>query len=209
MYQDMLQYVKNYLEQTNPNATSMGRILGFRNRYDHTLRVWEWTKRINAVEQGDGEALDVAAIFHDVGKGVNSELPHAQTSAQICRHYLQNAGWKSDKIECVAGIIATHSSKKAEASQLTLEQRILIDADLLDEAGALSILWDAMDTGTQSDASYAAVYRRVRHHVKEREQEIAKTKTGEGKRLLTQRIHFVQQFLHNMELEMNIPHKEL
>lgn len=204
MYKDMLDYVKEYLSNTDLKAGKSQKLFPFRNRFEHTLRVWEWAKRINKVEKGDEEIIDIAAIFHDIGKGEEGEKPHALISAELCRKYLKSAGFNEDKIDRITSAVRRHSSKHLIADELSLEERIIMDADLLDEAGAMCVLWDSMHQGAQENASYYKTYASLQNHYEERARGIKLLKTSEGKRLYEERISFLKLFLDNLRYELGM-----
>lgn len=204
MYQQMISYVEDFLEKTDINASCLAKRFPFRNRFEHTLRVYEWAKRINEVENGERDIVEIAAIFHDVGKGVAGSRPHGEAGAEICREYLQNINYPENKINAVTEAIRKHSMKDLPAEDLSLEERILIDADLLDEVGALSVLWDALDQGADANPSYYAVYERIHNNFMQLKGRIGALKTKEGHRLYEQRIEFLSSFLNELKYELGI-----
>ena len=54
-----------------------------------------------------------------------------------------------------AALIAGHQQRDLlQTGQTTIEHIILMEADMLDERGALGIVWDAMAEGSKTDQSY-------------------------------------------------------
>lgn len=201
MYEKMIEYVKNHL---NKNVSKSEKEAPFRDNFDHTMRVYEWARRINAVEKADTQVVEVAAIFHDVGKGIGRDESHAETSADICKKYLKDRDFNKQIIERVVRCVKVHSSKEIPAHELGLEERVLMDADLLDEVGALCVLWEGMIQGTKEKPSYYKAYDNLVDHYQKREEELGLLKTGEGKRLYEERLAFLKLYIENLKYELGL-----
>lgn len=134
---------------------------GFRNKWEHTKRVCVWADRLLQSEEADREVVMTAALFHDVGY-IYSGIGHPGYSAQICRRYLESVGCQRELIENVADIVANHQNKALlDRPGTSIEQILLIEADCLDESGAMSILRDALSEGLAGAESYEKVYQRL------------------------------------------------
>lgn len=204
MYEDMLKFVKKHLEETNINATQLDKEFPFRNRYEHTLRMCKWAERINNIEKGNEKVITTAAIFHDVGKAINDGINHAEEGAKICKNYLLDRDFDTDFINSVTDVIRFHSSKELSVNELVLEQRIIIDADLLDETGALTVLWDSMDTGSKKNQRYKIVYDRLLYSYKSNKKRYRYLKTEAGKGLYKERLNFLESFILNLKHELGL-----
>lgn len=200
----MIQYVKNYFEANDKNATDLPTRYPFRDRFEHSMRVYKWAQRINRLEKGDKAIVEIAAIFHDVGKAVDSDLPHAEISAEICDRYLREINFPDAKRQRVVKAVRLHSSKLAKGAHLMQEDKILIDADLLDEAGALAVLWDSMATALESDPSYMKAYERHLEYYEELKKQKKFLKTKTGKKLFTARLAFLKEYIANLKYELGI-----
>lgn len=209
MYEEMQVFVRETLEQTNLYASELEKPFAFRNRFTHSMRVLEWASRIQAVEKGDGEVISIAAIFHDVGKGLESERKHAEISAEICEDYLKRIGFDPGKSAHIVRAVRRHSSKLIPETELSLEERILMDADQLDELGALCVLWDSLDAGKEIHPSYEAVFWRIFRQYQRRINDAPKMKTPEGKRLYQERVDFLRVFLNNLQWELGIKDEDI
>ncbi|MBI2845807.1 MAG: HD domain-containing protein [Chloroflexi bacterium] len=107
--------------------------------FEHVLRVLALAEKIGAEERADLEVLRAAVLLHDIGRGDEERgLDHAQTSADMARSILAAKGWPEDRIERVREAILSHRFR-AGPEPLTLEARILYDADKLDAIGAIGI----------------------------------------------------------------------
>ena len=155
-FQKMLNYVKKVLEEndairpTNPRHQ-------FRSRYTHTLRVLEWCKRIKSDKpKCNLDILYTAAIFHDSGYAVNKNN-HAYFSSKIFIDYAKENNFNQDFIDKVSNIVLSHSDKKLLNDPSSSDELILLlEADLLDEEGALGIIWDLMAEGQNNPSDYGS-----------------------------------------------------
>lgn len=88
-------------------------------------------RRLATEDKAHDDALRVAAMFHDVGKGIE---PHARTGAAIARvelaPYLTQA-----LLEEVAFLIGEHTNHQTD----NLWAKLLQDADLMDHFGSVEI----------------------------------------------------------------------
>ena len=123
----------------------------FRSRFEHTMRVYRWAIKLQSKLGGDLDIIVLAALLHDVGW--DDERPHGEVGAEIAVNYLDSLGVDPQKIAKIGEIIMIHEEKDTDAD-LSLECRIVMDADLLDEVGAISVLWDSMATAIEDEASY-------------------------------------------------------
>ena len=207
MYEEMIEYVRMYLEQDDIDTTDLLVRYAFRSRFDHILRVYAWAMRIIEVEPGDREVVAVSAIFHDIGKVVKREIPHAEAGALICGEYLDNIGFPEEKKQKIVNTIRFHSSKLMDQSLLTYEQKILIDADLLDEVGATAVLWDSMAVALGDKPGYLKAYQRhcEFYHKLKKYRELLKT--DYGRLLYDGRLSVLYNFIKELEYELGItPH---
>lgn len=86
----------------------------FRSKYDHTVRVFGWNKRLaNGIDDVDTHALYMAAIFHDIWYSeIKGKEAHADMSAKIFSEYAIKRRMKPAFIEKVRKLIELHSSKQ-------------------------------------------------------------------------------------------------
>jgi HD superfamily phosphodiesterase len=151
------QYVKELFDENTTHREKFG----FRDKFEHTKRVYMWANRLLEQEKADKEVVLMAVIFHDVGY-LFSDKEHPRYSAEICREYLEKAHYNHEFIDKVADIIANHGNKELlDDPNTSMEQIILIEADCLDESGAMSVLRDAISEGVSGVESYNKVYKRL------------------------------------------------
>ncbi|MDR1705628.1 MAG: HD domain-containing protein [Clostridiales bacterium] len=168
MYDEMFNDIEKHLSDDGKYATKTDKYL-FRRRSEHIKRVFAWAKRLaddcdsSAV---DKEALLTAALFHDVGYAISdSGANHAENSALIYDKYAVEKGYNHSKSAFISYLIKNHSNKDLLHREDTpVELIILMEADLLDETGALSIVWDCMVEGAQNEQSYDKAYNHINNY---------------------------------------------
>jgi len=91
----------------------------------------------------DINLLYTAAIFHDIGYGKSEDkTAHAEKSTEIFEEYARNHHLDINFTNKVAYLIKMHSNKRLLKDSDTIpELVILMEADLLDEEGALRVVW--------------------------------------------------------------------
>ncbi len=164
MYKQMFRYVQDYLVAAGCDEASKSSGYAFRKRSEHIRRVFLWAKRLTEGEEGiNTAAILTAAIFHDIGYArLPEEMEHAQNSAVLCEKYLTENGYDRAFIDLVTYLVKNHSSKEMlKAADTQLELILLMEADLLDETGALSIVWDCMAEGTKEIQSFEKSYNHI------------------------------------------------
>ena len=103
--------------------------------YDHTERVIKLCEVIGIEYNADMAVLAPAAILHDIGR---PNADHASHSAAQARNILMEKVWGLAIIDGVVHAIEVHSFS-AGGEAITLEARILSDADKLDAMGAVGV----------------------------------------------------------------------
>ena len=156
-----LELADNYVKSCFDNYPEHEKEYIFREKYSHTKRVFAWAKRLLQTEKADADILLYAVIFHDVGYTVSS-AEHWKHSAEICQKYLTENGFDDIFIERVLECILNHDNKNLLYDEATKKEVILmIEADCLDESGAISILRDALSEGMTGNTSYNKTYHRL------------------------------------------------
>ncbi len=161
-YSEYLAYVKEYLTKhggmVSPNPRHP-----FRSRFQHTIRVLHWCFRLTeGMEQVEKEVLYTAAIFHDIGYADKDNDRHALRSGKAFHEYALESRMDEEFREKVERLIYAHSNKALlKEKNIGLELILLMEADLLDEEGAMGIVWDCMSMGNIHASSYAAAYYHI------------------------------------------------
>lgn len=161
-YKNYLMYVREYLTQHN-GINSPNPLHPFRSRYHHTIRVLHWCFRLAEEEQDiDKEALYTAAIFHDIGYTDKENETHAKRSCEAFLEYAKACRMEQRFAGKVADMIGRHSDKQLmRVADTPRELILLMEADLLDEEGAMGIVWDCMTLGNAHTNSYGNAYYHI------------------------------------------------
>lgn len=110
--------------------------------YDHGQRVMKLviTLRKEAVPEDDSmdEILRLAAMFHDIGKGIE---PHAAFGAPIMKQAVKGIV-TDEEADAAARLIETHCDRRPDEPVHTVWARLIQDADLLDHIGTYNIWMD-------------------------------------------------------------------
>lgn len=129
--------------------------------WEHVSRVYKLALSLAEQEGADNFIVGMAALMHDLGRSVpqdqhNLSEHHADLSVTLARDILRIYQVPTNKQEAILHAIIAHSFSRG-IEPLTLEARVVRDADRLDGLGAIGILRWAM-TGmvlrTPKTASY-------------------------------------------------------
>lgn len=198
-YEEILEHISNLIKENRREW------FPFRSRLEHTKRVLKWAQRIQKHEGGNMEDLTIAILFHDTGWDEN--IPHAEISGRFVEEYLKERNFEEDRLNRIVAIVRKHSSKNIPSEELTLEERIMIDADLLDEVGALSIVWDSMAVALEDSPSYMKFYERNKFYYEKLKNQTNLLKTETGRRFYDRQIEFLERFIKNLEFELGLREK--
>lgn len=104
----------------------------------HIERVWRNAKIIHDKEdQGDRLVIELAALLHDLA---DEKLTDEAEGLSKIQYFLEGEGLSESKIEKVLEIVQTISfSKQVTKDKLSIEAKIVQDADRLDAIGAVGI----------------------------------------------------------------------
>ncbi|RLG74783.1 MAG: hypothetical protein DRO23_05720 [Thermoprotei archaeon] len=110
----------------------------------HTLRVLNLATELALKYRADVEAVRIASIFHDAGKGVCPEN-HELKSAIIAEKFLRKKTCSGTFIDKVKNIIIKHHKEPDELE--SVEEKILWDADKLDALGLTGLFRCLLEAG--------------------------------------------------------------
>lgn len=198
-----MEYVEGVLQKYNRDK---GKKSPFRSRVNHTKRVLMWAMRlVEEMTDVDKDVLFVAAIFHDIGYATGTPEEHQAVSAQMFEEYAKSEGMDIDFVNVVADAIRIHSDKwrMKNPNDLTIEQILLMEADLLDEEGALAICWDGLSSGYKLFTSYEESLNRTIEKRSEKNDVIFVT--AKGKEIFEKKQKFVDEYIKEMKYDLMVP----
>jgi uncharacterized protein len=106
----------------------------------HVYRVWRMAKRIGQAEGADPLVVELAALLHDIADW-KAHGGDSTVGPRMAREWLVSQALDASVIEHVCQIVADISFKGAGVEQpvLSLEGKVVQDADRLDAMGAIGI----------------------------------------------------------------------
>jgi len=168
-FEEMLDYVKNKLVGAKSQGGASKTTINY-DRFEHIKRVYAWMQNILTELSPEiwvnERVLRTATIFHDAGYGVYTDNKlHAEASTEICKNYLVEMGYEDKFIEEVTLLVANHSQKQFLIQNNTsIELIILMEADLLDDTGAMGIIMDSMVQARREHLDFRKVYEHIVAH---------------------------------------------
>jgi uncharacterized protein len=126
---------------------------------------------------------------------------HGEVGAEIAVEYLDSIGVEPEKISRIGEIIRVHDDKDTER-ELSVECQVVMDADLLDEVGAVSVLWDSMATACEEEANYKKAYYRIKEFYRGNRPKIRRCKTEAARMEYNRRMKLLDNFLIQLEKEL-------
>lgn len=112
----------------------------FVHGFDHIERVYRMARKLARAEKADLEIVEAAALLHDAQGSApdGSERPnHHILSAEFAAQILKQENWEEDRIKAVQHCIRAHRFRHNGDEPMTLEAKIIFDADKLDVLGAI------------------------------------------------------------------------
>jgi uncharacterized protein len=170
-------------------------------RYNHILNVTELAAEIADAEGANVDVTRVAALFHDIAKLEAEQDLHAEAGARVAREYLTSrTDYPESFVEEVVHAVEAHSYE-GELSDVDLETRCLMEADLLDKVGAngtaLLLLRMGYEARTHMDAN-----EMVGRVLERGEDAVARVRSDTAESIAHQRIKRVRWFKDWLEAEI-------
>ncbi len=164
----------------------------------HVKRVYKLASMICKKESCDINAVQIAAILHDIGRPIEDITgeDHATISANIATRLLQLWKVENETIEKVYDAIINHRFSKGRVPT-TWEGKVLSDADKLDALGAVGVA-----RVFKHDCS-----RPIEKDIEHFYEKILKLPdlmyTDTGRKLAQERKKFVEYFLETLKKEID------
>jgi uncharacterized protein len=186
-------FVKKSIRKSNrPNYP-------FRSRYRHTKRVLMWAKRLQKELGGDLEVLTYSALLHDCDWNGNEN--HAITSYKTAKKFLNKFDVSEEFKKQVLEGIKYHNDRTKKG--LSKESYILMDADELDELGAVTIMWNALaEQHEKKNVTYRTVLDRTKRFLPELESNMKYLHFDYSKEIYQRKIDFQKAFIKEAEEEL-------
>jgi uncharacterized protein len=167
---------------------------------DHVLRVRDIALKIAEAipEPVDREVLEVAVLLHDIGR-VSGDKDHAKRSAEIAYIILKLACFPEDKVGKVVEAIQSHSFSEG-VKPMSIEAKILSDADKLDALGVIGIARVFAFSGSRG----RSLKESIQHFYDKILQLPNLLFTDIAKSIAIKRIDVVKKFLEDLEKEIEL-----
>jgi len=189
--------------------------------WDHTVRVRTAALRLAAAERADAVVVECAALLHDVGRGIEirdrGKTDHAERGAEETPRILSELGVDDEAfIRHVAECVRTHRYRKVrERPPVTIEAKVVYDADKLDALGAVGLGRAFLFAGregarlhnTQEEALSAPSYSREdtawREYLVKLRHLPDSMFTETGRRIARRRLDFMTKFFRRLDDEIH------
>lgn len=185
---------------------------------DHAERVHRTVLYIGRMMGADLEVLSAAALLHDIGRryemAEQGRICHAEKGAELAGGILADMNFSPEKIGKIVHCIETHRYR-GDKIPVTLEAKILFDADKLDSIGAIGIGRAFLFAGQvgaklhdgEVDILASRSYSTDDTAYREFKVKMSKVKerllTPEGQRLAEERHAFMEIFFDRLDREVN------
>ena len=208
LYREMHRFVREHLIACGGDVSPTA---PFRVRSEHILRMCGWAWRLARAYPGkvDTDSLMIACIFHDAGHdGRERRAGHAELGAEVFMQYAEKTDIPPEQRAFISQLIARHSDKGLLRSPDTPpELLLLMEADLLDETGAMSLTWDALSEGMRPGSSFAGASRRMNRYSARFLSENPMV-TAEGRRLWQEKQELIAAFTRSLDEDLMQPPPE-
>ncbi len=205
-FEEIKSFVYDYLTASIESEAEGGRMRWYpwhsaEYRYNHILNVTELATEIARKEGANVDVTRVAALFHDISKLEADQDVHAEAGARVAREYLRSrTEYPESFITQVCAAVAEHSYE-GDLSDVSLETRCLMEADLLDKVGAngttLMLLRMGYESRTHMDAN-----EMVGRVLERGEDAVSRVRSDTAKSIAHQRIKRVRWFKEWLEDEI-------
>lgn len=183
---------------------------------DHVERVHRLCLSIGRAMEAKAEVLSAAAMLHDIGRRYETEekggICHADKGAELAETLLAELDFPAARRQDIIHCIATHRFRNHKVP-LSLEAKILFDADKLDSIGAIGIGRAFLFAGQvgarlHNDGDFAATRPYTIEDTAYREFRVKlstvkdKMLTPMGRALAQERHEFMEQFFFRLAAEI-------
>ncbi len=113
------------------------------HEWDHVMRVLFYVHEIQKKEGGDLWILIPAIFLHDIGQAYDSspgQTEHAKLSAEHAPEILRQFGYNETEVSKICETIELHSTRYTSEKEMTVEGKVIFDADKMDAVGLSLVL---------------------------------------------------------------------
>lgn len=205
--QKIISHIKHVLESSNSSGHPRKQKIGY-SRFQHTMRVYKWMEVLYEAyphkENVDINSLIIATLFHDIGYyDETNQVDHAYIGSKYCREYLNKINYPTDKIDFICELISMHSDKEKLQGDIPAELILLIEADLLDDTGAQSIVLDIWVNSLNLHPSFEMFLEQIKQ-VTGNIMKDNPMRTEKGKKLWYEKQQLVEKFISSYERDIDI-----
>lgn len=150
-------------------------------------------------DESSDDALRIAGMFHDIGKGMT---PHAKYGAALLPAALDGMV-PQDIIQRAAEMISHHGMRQAEQSPYDIWTQILQDADLLDHSGCYGVWMTAQYYSYYDGCMSDGVDFTLNTSEKYYEDNVSLLNFDISREIFRDKIRFEQEFFTRAAIEAN------
>jgi hypothetical protein len=211
-------YVRSYILRTAENHGHQNAAFRANARWMHTLNVVQNLRQIWQGEKADEDVrtvTEIAAVFHDIDHYTVAYEYHALQGAETATRHLKKEGYDPEVINRVASAIREHNRDLVDdepvedqvkhiVETLSLEARMVMDADTLDKIGVSNILQAASSMSQTDKRQVWEIARELTAGWPLQRASAWKDllTTETGKRVGEERFAFYEQFLKQVQGEV-------
>lgn len=120
--------------------------------WPHIIEVAQYAQQLARAAGADEEIVTIAAYFHDMSRATMGRHQHNIKSAQMARQWLTEHGYPAERTSRIAAAIVAHMRPAVgpERETLTIEDRILYDADKIGRAQGIGVVGALVQLGHQA-----------------------------------------------------------
>ena len=186
--------------------------------WEHTNRVIHNARVLASKEEGvDNKVIELGALLHDIARAdelaIKGKLCHAKRGAEIAGEILKDAGFDKVMSEKVVKCVRRHRFR-GNQMPVSIEEKIVYDADKLDSVGAVGIGRSFLFAGREgaklhntekealSSSSYSINDTAYREYLVKQRNIPAKMQTVTGKAIAQKRVKFMKVFFDKLDEEV-------
>ncbi len=179
-------------------------------RWQHTLRVVQYGKKLAVKENANLEVVTVACLLHDIAKlsDRSRDVEHGRAGAKMARPFLKELGYAEKDVENICYAIASHVDGKADFEHpLTIEAQVVSDADKIDRLSSYRMM---LALGKFIDNEYETFIAKAKKRLS-KSQDASKewrvqTKSGKEafQQQITAQVVFLERLIADHEMTLSL-----